>query len=56
MYTSMFSVYSELPGILKYPDLPYGLEIPCKYHFFGSTTYIERMKTIVDRQCSEGLL
>ena len=25
----------------------YGLEIPCKYHFYGSTLHIERLKTIV---------
>ena len=29
----------------------FGLEIPCKYHFFGSDLYIDRLKTIV-----EGLL
>ena len=34
----------------------YGLEIPCKYHFYGSTSYIERLKTIVDKQRSDGLL
>ena len=26
----------------------YGLEIPCKYHFFGSDLYIQRLKTILD--------
>ncbi len=34
----------------------YGLEIPCKYHLFGSHLYIERLKTIVDRLRSDGLL
>ena len=34
----------------------YGLEIPYKYHFYGSTSYIERLKTIVDKQRSDGLL
>ncbi len=34
----------------------YGLEIPCKYHFFGSSLYIERLKIIVDKQRSDGLL
>ena len=34
----------------------YGLEIPCKYHFYGATLYIERLKTIVDKQRSDGLL
>ena len=34
----------------------YGLEIPCKYHFYGSTSYIERLKTIVNKQRSDGLL
>ncbi len=34
----------------------YGLEIPCKYHFFGSSLYIERLKMIVDKQRSDGLL
>ena len=34
----------------------YGLEIPCKYHFYGSTSYIERLATIVDKQRADGLL
>ena len=34
----------------------YGLEIPCKYHFFGSASYIERLKTVVEKQRSDGLL
>ena len=34
----------------------YGLEIPCKYHFYGSTLYIERLKTIVHKLISDGLL
>ena len=34
----------------------YGLEIPCKYHFYGSTSYIERLATIVDKQHADGLL
>ena len=34
----------------------YGLEIPCKYHFYGSGLYIERLKTIVEKQRSDGLL
>ena len=32
----------------------YGLEVPCKYHFYGSTLYIARLKTIVLQ--SDGLL
>ena len=28
----------------------HGLEIPCKYHFFGSASYIERLKTIMEKQ------
>ena len=34
----------------------YGLEIPCKYHFYGSSLYIERLKTMVEKQRSDGLL
>ena len=34
----------------------YGLEIPSKYHFVGSAPYIERLKTIVEEQHSDGLL
>ena len=34
----------------------YGLEIPCKYHFYGSGPYIERLKTIVEKLRSDGLL
>ena len=32
----------------------YGLEIPCQ--FYGSTLYIERLKTIVHKLISDGLL
>ena len=34
----------------------YGLEIPCKYHFYGSTLHIERLKTIVCKQRADGLV
>ena len=34
----------------------YGLEIPCTYHFLGSNLYVERLKTIVEKQRSDGLL
>ena len=34
----------------------YGLEVPCKYHFYGSTLYIARFKTIVLKQQTDGLL
>ena len=34
----------------------YGLEVPCKYHFYGSTLYIARLKTIVLKQQTDGLL
>ena len=34
----------------------YGLEIPCKYHFYGSSLYIEKLKTIVAKQRSDGLI
>ena len=34
----------------------YGLEIPCKYHFVGSAPSIERLKNIVEKQRSDGLL
>ena len=34
----------------------YGLEIPCKYHFYGSKLYIERLKSTVEKQRSDGLL
>lgn len=34
----------------------YGLEIPCKYQFFGSNLYIERLKTTVEKQRLDGLL
>ena len=38
------------------PGACYELEIPYKYHFFGSTLYIERLKIIVDKQHSDVLL
>lgn len=34
----------------------YGLEIPCKYHFYGSTLHIERLKTIVCKLRADGLV
>ena len=34
----------------------YELEIPCKYHFYGSTQYIARLVTISHKSCSDGLL
>ena len=34
----------------------YSLEIPCKYHFNGSTLHIERLKTIVCKIRSDGLV
>ena len=45
-----------MAGNIFDPGACYGLEIPCKYHFFGSTLYIERLKIIVDMQHSDGLL
>ena len=27
----------------------YGLEVPCKYHFFGPEVYLLKMKAIVDK-------
>ena len=36
----------------------YGYEIPCdaEYHFYGAKLYTERLKIIVDKQRSDGLL
>ena len=34
----------------------YGLEILCKYRFYGSTIHIERLKTIVCKLRSDGLV
>ena len=34
----------------------YGLEIPCKYHFYRSTLHIERLKTIVCQLRANGLV
>lgn len=34
----------------------YDLEIPCKYHFYGAKLYTEGLKTIADKQRSDGLL
>ena len=47
---------AEVTGSRVNRGAGYGLEIPCKYHFFGSSLYIERLKTIVDKQRSDGLL
>ena len=46
----------EVTGCKVNPGAGYGLEIPCKYHFFGSNLYVERLKTIVEKQRSDGLL
>ncbi len=42
------SVLAEVTGNRVNRGAGYGLEIPCKYHFFGSSLYIERLKIIVD--------
>ena len=34
----------------------YGLEIPCTYHFFGNSLYIEKLKTILDKVRADGQL
>ena len=34
----------------------YGLEIPCKYHFFGPKDYIEKLETICKKSQSDSLL
>ena len=34
----------------------YGLEIPCKYHFYGSKSFIDKLKQVVEALRSDGLL
>ena len=34
----------------------YGLEIPCKYNFFGPEVYLLKLKTLFDKMRSDGLL
>ena len=47
---------TEVTGNRVNQGAGYGLEIPCKYPSYGSTLYIERLKTIVEKQRSDGLL
>ena len=47
---------NKINGNLVNCGAGYGLEIPCKYHFYESRLYIERLKTIVEKQGSDGLL
>ena len=47
---------AEVTGSRVNRGAGYGLEIPCKYHFYGSGLYIKRLKTIVEKQRSGGLL
>ena len=34
----------------------YGLEVPCIYHFYGSKSYIDKLKKLVDDLLSDGRL
>jgi len=45
--------FAEVTGDRVNRGAGYGLEILCKYHFFE---YIERLRTIMDKQRSDGLL
>ena len=42
--------FVEVTGAKVNRGAGYGLEIPCRYNFFGSEIYIGRLITIIDRQ------
>ena len=46
----------EVTGSKVNRGASYGLEVPCKYHFFGPEVYLLKMKAIVDKLCADGLL
>ena len=38
---------AEVTGARLNRGAGYGLEIPCKYHLYGTAVYIERLETII---------
>ena len=47
---------AEVTGSKVNRGAGYGLEVPCKYHFFGPKEYIDKLKTLCDNLRSDGLL
>ena len=52
----MNKAFAEVTGSKVNRGAGYGLEIPCKYKIYGPKPYIEKMKVIIDRLRSAGLL
>ena len=46
----------EVTGTKVNRGAGYGLEIPCKYHFYGSKSFIDKLKELVEALRSDGLL
>ena len=46
----------EVTGTKVNRGAGYGLEIPCKYHFYGSKSFIDKLKQVVEALRSDGLL
>ena len=47
---------AEVTGSKVNRGAGYGLEVPCKYHFFGPKEYIDKLRTLCDSLRSDGLL
>ena len=48
--------FAEVTGERVNRGAGYGLEIPCKYHFYGPETYIEKLKELFLALIDKGLL
>ena len=46
----------EVTGVKVNRGGGYGLEVPCIYHFYGSKSYIDKLKKLVDDLLSDGRL
>ena len=46
----------EVTGLKVNRGAGYGLEIPGNYHFYGSQPYIQKIRTLVEKLRSDGLL
>ena len=48
--------FAEVTGTKVNRGAGYGLEVPCKYKIYGSKPYIDKIKVIIDRLVSSGLI
>ena len=46
----------EVTGLKINRGAGYGLEIPCKYHFYGAKSLIDKLNELVEVFCNDGRL